>query len=154
MIKKWNEIEKIYAAIIQALVAYNQNINVYAYNEMGNKCVLTKIYHHKKIYSILPVGNTPSWEACIEVYKLMDRRGRNIILNLSDGLCNVGIGYNYAMRYCDQRKIDLVTLGSGLNIKRLSTKYGRNRVIYFEDIEELPDVIQNIFRAKLLHRVA
>ncbi len=154
MITNWSLVEKTFLAIFQAIVAYNHKLEILAYNEINEICVLTRLFHHNKIFSISPQGNTPSGEACLGAAKLTEGGKRNLLLHLSDGLCNVGIGYNYAIDYCEKKNIDLVTIGKGEKIGRLKEKYGENRIVILENYEKLPEIIQKILRRKLLKKKA
>lgn len=152
MITNWSLVEKTFLAIYQAIIFYNHKLEIIAYNEINEICTLTRLFHHNKIFSISPQGNTPSGEACLGAAKLTGGGKRNLLLHLSDGLCNVGIGYNSAIDYCEKKNIDLVTIGKGEKIRRLKEKYGENRIVILENYEELPKIIQTILRRKLLKK--
>jgi hypothetical protein len=152
MITNWSLVEKTFLAIYQAIILYNHKLEIIAYNEINEICTLTRLFHHNKIFSISPQGNTPSGEACLGAAKLTGGGKRNLLLHLSDGLCNVGIGYNSAIDYCEKKNIDLVTIGKGEKIRRLKEKYGENRIVILENYEELPGIIKNILKRKLLKK--
>ena len=152
MITNWNMVEKTFLAIFQAIIPYNHKLEILAYNEINEICILTRLFHHNKIFSISPQGNTPSGEACLGAAKLTEGGKRNLLLHLSDGLCNVGVGYDYAVDYSEKKNIDLVTIGKGEKIRRLEEKYGNDRIIILENYEKLPKIIQTILRRKLLKK--
>jgi len=152
MITNWSLIEKTFLAIFQAIIPYNHKLEILAYNEINEICVLTRLFHHNKIFSISPQGNTPSGEACLGAAKLTGGGKRNLLLHLSDGLCNVGVGYNHAINYCEKKNIDLVTIGKGEKIRRLKEQYGEGLVIIMENYEKLPQIIQAILKRKLLKK--
>jgi hypothetical protein len=152
MITNWSLIEKIFLAIYQAIIPYNHKLEILAYNEINEICILTRLFHHNKIFSIAPQGNTPSGEACLGAAKLIEGSKRSLLLHLSDGLCNVGVGYNYAIDYCEKKDINLITIGKGEKIRRLKEKYGTARIEIIDNYEELPVIIQRILRRKLLKR--
>jgi len=152
MITNWNLVEKTFLAIFQAIIPYNHKLEILAYNEINEICVLTRLFHHNKIFSISPQGNTPSGEACLGAAKLTEGGKRNLLLHLSDGLCNVGAGYNYAIDYCEKKNIDLVTIGKGEKIRRLKEKYGDSRIVILDNYEKLPGIIQTILKRKLLKK--
>jgi hypothetical protein len=152
MITNWSLVEKTFLAIYQAIILYNHKLEIIAYNEINEICTLTRLFHHNKIFSISPQGNTPSGEACLGAAKLTGGGKRNLLLHLSDGLCNVGIDFNSAIDYCEKKNIDLVTIGKGEKIRRLKEKYGENRIVILENYEELPKIIQTILRRKLLKK--
>lgn len=152
MITNWSLVEKIFLAIFQAIIPYNHKLEILAYNEINEICILTRLFHHNKIFSISPQGNTPSGEACLGAAKLTEGGKRNLLLHLSDGLCNVGVGYDYAIGYCEKKNIDLVTIGKGEKMRRLKEKYGENRIVILDNYEELPEIIQKILRRKLLKK--
>jgi len=152
MITNWSLVEKTFLAIFQAIIPYNHKLEILAYNEINELCILTRLFHHNKIFSISPQGNTPSGEACLGAAKLTEGGKRNLLLHLSDGLCNVGVGYDYAIGYCEKKNIDLVTIGKGEKMRRLKEKYGDSRIVILDNYEKLPEIIQTILKRKLLKK--
>ena len=145
----WELLESVYAALVEALVEGNAQLEVYAYKETEMICEITRLYYDHSLYTILPSGTTPTGEAIIAAGLLMPPSGKRLMIHVTDGLWNTGVDTWYALEFCKRHKIDLVNLGCGGAQRAFELQYGKNFEI-MESIEELPRALELLLRRKLL----
>jgi hypothetical protein len=74
-----------------------------------------------------------------------------MLLHNTDGKINVGVDIDFAIKFCEKERIDLLTIGTGmLDIIELHKRYGDDRFQIINTLNELPDVLTYLFRKKLL----
>ncbi|WP_051361382.1 vWA domain-containing protein [Desulfuromonas sp. TF] len=145
---KWAKIETIYQTLFLAILSYNSNARIFAYNERKDTCRITEIYMQGKFFSVTPHGRTASGEAIIATTLfLRDSKRRPIIIHLTDGASNWGCGVSDAIRHCEESKIRLLTLGlkcDPMNKDMLRKEYGKY-VQFVENLNQLPLVFKKLF---------
>ncbi len=140
---KWENIQLIYSTLYKVLSNYNKNTRVFAYNDSRGKCDLTELTQEKgELYTVPPRGKTASGEAIIAT-AMMLKRNKNkypFIIHITDGASNWGSDVKYAINYCRNKKISLMTLGFGCredSKEALRREYG-NQVQFIDNLEEMP----------------
>jgi len=113
--------------------------------------VISRLLKQKKLYSITPVGRTPSGQAIIAAaLQMPEERKKKLIIHITDGESNCGCSLEHAFNYCKKEKIDLVTLGCGYKEKdALIKQYGKS-LQFIDYFEQLPRAMENLFIRKLL----
>lgn len=152
---KWAKIEIIYQTLFTAIVDYNANARIFAYNERRDTCRITEIYRQGKFFSVLPHGRTASGEAIIATaLSLKNGRRKPFIFHITDGASNWGCGVHEAIRYCKKKKIGLLTLGlecDPMNKTALRDEYG-DLIQFIDNLESLPGVLRNLLSSNKYHR--
>ena len=150
---KWAKVEVIYQTLFLALVTYNANARLLAYNERKDTCRLTEIYRQGKFFSVTPHGRTASGEAIIVTALSVKNKGRKpLIIHVTDGASNWGCGVGDATRYCNDRHISLLTLGlecDPMNKAALSKEYG-DCIQFVDGIDRLPGLFKQLLTASKL----
>lgn len=146
---RWDFIESVYAALVEALIEGNVKLEVYAYKETEMLCEITRLFYDHGLYTIKPSGTTPTGEAVIATGLIMPPAARKLTIHVTDGLWNTGVDTWYALEFCTREKIDLVTLGCGNAKRAFELQYGKSFEI-MESIEELPRALEALLRKKLL----
>lgn len=145
---KWRVVENTMSALHKALQGYQNRLNIFGYFEWDGVCIVSELLRNDVLYSIAPTGRTPSGQAILAAALLMPRetKRRKFILHITDGESNSGIDVRYALDYCKQENIDMVTLGCGYKDKDvLIEQYGK-RLQFLDTIEELPKAVENLFQ--------
>jgi len=145
---KWRVVENTMAALYKSLQGYKNSLRIFGYFEWDGVCVISELLRKGVLYSIAPTGRTPSGQAITAAALLMPRqaRGRKFILHITDGESNAGIDVRYALDYCKQENIDMVTLGCGYKDKDvLIEQYGK-RLQFLDTIDELPKAVERLFQ--------
>ena len=144
---KWSKVSVIYQTLFMAIVSYNSNARIFAYNERKDTCRITEIYKQGKFYSIIPNGRTASGEAIIATaLSLKQSRRKPFIIHITDGASNWGCGVTDAIRYCRERKIHLLTLGlecDPMNKTALSKEHGE-LIQFVNSVDKLPAVLKSL----------
>lgn len=144
---KWAKAEVIYQTLFLALLAYNSNARIIAYNERKDTCRITEIYRQGKFFSVMPHGRTASGEAIIATALSLKGGSRKpFIIHITDGASNWGCGVPDAIRYCRRKGINLLTLGlecDPMNKTALRDEYGA--LIQFVDhVDHLPGLLKHL----------
>lgn len=170
----WGLVESTYVALVEALGGGNTKLEVLAYNyhQSVSSCRMIRLFHNNSLFTLSPSGNTPTGEAIAAAAIKMPQGDRRLILHITDGLWNFGIDTWYALEFCKENKIDLVTLGCGspekpfkLDITRNFTasdvinnmekafelQYGDSYEI-MDSLQELPKAVGTLLKRKLLGR--
>ncbi|BBO86570.1 vWA domain-containing protein [Desulfosarcina ovata] len=138
---KWEFAEEIYQTLFTALKSYNKNARLFAYNEFKDVCRLTELYQRDKFYSIFPHGKTASGEAIIaSILRFKSSHKKPFIIHLTDGASNWGCGVENAIRTCQRKRVNLLTLGMWCGKKskeQLIAEYG-NLVQFVDSVDSLP----------------
>lgn len=140
---KWKNAQRVFCALYEALKGLNREIRVFAYNEASDTCYLTELSCKGRLYTVVPRGKTASGEAIIATVLLLKKRKypqRPLLVHLTDGASNWGSEVRYAIEYCRNEHIGLITLGLGCSKEsrqELKREYG-NQVRFIDDIKSLP----------------
>lgn len=148
---RWDFIESVYTALVEALVEGNAKLEVYAYKETQMVCEITRLFYDHSLYTLLPSGTTPTGEAMIAAGLMMPPTGRRLMIHVTDGLWNTGVDTWYALEFLKRQQIDMVTLGCGGARKAFELQYGKNFEL-MDSIDELPKALDALLRRKLLGR--
>ena len=154
MEKNWELVENIIATINEAWQGFEKNfrMSVYSYAEDDGSCIISNLLYGGKLFTSTPSGNTPSGQAVIATALLIPKvqDNRKVLLHLTDGRINSGVGMDYAIKFCEQEGIDLLTIGPGIDIVELNEKYGDKLFKPIDSLEDLPDILEDLFRNILL----
>jgi hypothetical protein len=144
---KWDHAESIYQTLFLAIRTYNKKARLFGYNEWKETCRITELYLGGKFYSVLPHGKTASGEAIIATaLSLKPGRKRPYIIHLTDGASNWGCGVKDAIKFCEEKKINILTLGLGChpsNKMALREEYGK-LVGFVDNLNELPRLLTDL----------
>ena len=144
---KWNKAEIVYQTLFEAILSFNKNARLFAYNEVKQTCRITELYRGGKMLTILPHGQTASGEAIIAT--AISTRGSNkkrLMIHITDGASNWGCGVDQALAYCRRNNISLITLGIGCSPsgkQSLRAEYGK-LVQFVDDLEVLPRLLSQL----------
>lgn len=144
---KWDKAETIYQTLFQAILGFNKNARLFAYNEVKQTCRITELYRGGKMMTVLPHGKTASGEAIIATAIATYGRGRKrLIIHITDGASNWGCGVEEAIAYCRKAGISLLTLGIGCSPsakQSLRAEY-RELVQFVDDTGALPHLLSKL----------
>ena len=119
-----------------------------------NLCLLTQLYHGGELYSVTPAGRTPSGQAIMTVASRLDKRYKNsMIVHITDGAANCGLGMADALDYCRRKNIDVFTLGCGCNRQTrdfLREFFPRGHLYFLKNVNYLADGLEQLFRHRIL----
>lgn len=144
---KWDQTEILYQTLFSAIKRYNAGARMVGYNEVKDTCRITELYIGGTFFFVLPHGKTASGEAIIAT-ALTLKRSRKVpfIIHLTDGASNWGCGVSDAIKFCEQNKINLLTLGIGCdpqNKSALKDEYG-SLIEFVDRIDHLPGLLKNL----------
>ena len=144
---KWEQTEVIYQTLFSAIKRYNSRARMVGYNEVKDICHITELHMGEAFFSVLPHGKTASGEAIIAT-ALSLKRSRKVpfIIHITDGASNWGCGVNDAIKFCKQKRINLLTLGLGCdpqNRAALKKEYG-NLIEFVDNTDHLPGLLRNL----------
>ena len=145
----WNLIESVYAALVEALKGGPHRVEVLAYREARELCLMTRLCYGNSLFTVTPGGSTPSGEAVMAAALLMPPGDKKFMIHVTDGLWNTGVDVWYALELCKKEGIDLVTLGCGEATRALELQYGKGFQV-LDSIEHLPSALESLLRSKLL----
>ncbi len=145
---KWRIVENTMNALHKALQGYQNRLSIFGYFEWDGVCIVSELLRKDVLYSIAPTGRTPSGQAILAAALLMPRetKKRKFILHITDGESNSGVDVRYALDYCKQENIDMVTLGCGYKDKDILIEQYGKRLQFLDTIEELPKAVENLFQ--------
>lgn len=144
---KWDKAETVYQTLFQAILGFNKNARLFAYNEVKNTCRITELYRGGKMLTVLPHGKTASGEAIIAT--AITTRGhsrKRLLIHVTDGASNWGCGVEEAITYCNKAGIRLLTLGIGCSPsakQSLRAEY-RDLVAFVDDTDALPQLMNTL----------
>ncbi len=145
---KWKVVESTMSSLRKSLEGYQNNLKIYGYFEWDGVCLVSELLRDNTLYSIAPTGRTPSGQAIIAAALFMPRKTkqRKFILHITDGESNAGADVEYALDYCRQENIEIITLGcSYKNKDNLIKQYGK-QLQFLDSIDELPRAIERLFQ--------
>ena len=145
---KWKVVESTMSALHKSLEGYQNNLKIYGYFEWDGVCLVSELLRENMLYSIAPTGRTPSGQGIIAAALFMPRKTkqRKFILHITDGESNAGADVDYALDYCKQENIEIMTLGCSYNEKdQLLKQYGK-QLQFLDTIDELPKAIERLFQ--------
>ncbi len=144
---KWQMVENTVASIHKSLTGFHNRLSAWAYFEVNGICMISRLIHKNRLFSVPPSGQTASGQAIIAAATMMpDNIKRNILIHITDGESNFGCDVSYGIEYCRQQKIHLITLGCGYKNKTAMKKqYGRT-IQFIDYFEQLPKAVEALFR--------
>ena len=145
---KWRVVENTMSALYKSLQGYQNSLRIFGYFDWDGVCIISELLRKGVLYSISPTGRTPSGQALIAAALLMPRqaKGRKFILHITDGESNAGVDVRYALDYCKQENIDMVTLGCGYKDKDVLIEQYGNHLQFLDMIDELPKAVERLFQ--------
>ncbi len=151
--REWRLTEYTFASLYEAIKSSNNRLDVLCYFERADHCEVVRLLHHKKLYTVVPNGRTPTGQAIIAAALKTPKDKRRLLIHITDGEPNCGVSVDYAIKYCRKEKIDLVTLGCGYNEQvkeQFKNQYGKN-LFLIDSVEQLPGGMETLLRRKLLN---
>ena len=152
--RPWDAAEKTFVSLVEAAKGFENHLEVYGYHEDGDRCILVELYQSGKLYTVAPGGRTPSGQAILATaLVLREKRKRSLIIHITDGAANCGINIVKALEYCRNQRIDLITIGCGCNQQTrdfLQTRFPEGQLLLMDDISDLSDGLERLFKHKLL----
>lgn len=152
--RPWETVEKIFVSLIKAAAGFNNIIDIYAYSEDNDVCVLTLLNHGGKVYSTIPKGRTPSGQAIMAAAMLLNKKYKNsMILHITDGAANCGLSLGDTLKYCRAHCVEVFTIGCGCNLQTqqfLQGYFSADHLNFMDNISGLSEVIEKLFRQRML----
>ncbi|MDY6857264.1 MAG: vWA domain-containing protein [Thermodesulfobacteriota bacterium] len=150
----WLMAEQTFVSLAEAAKGFSNHLEVYGYFELNGQCEVVKLFHKSKLFTLYPVGQTPSGQAIMTVAMIIKktRSNKKLIIHITDGETNCGLDVAYAIEYCQNNRIDLITIGCGYNKKTqniLKEQYTTGLYL-MDNIDRLPEGLEFLFREKLL----
>jgi len=146
---KWSQSETVWQTLFSAAKIFNRNARILAYNEVRDKCFFTELFSKGVFYSVTPHGKTDSGEAIIATGCRLKRTNKKpFIIHITDGASNWGCGVSDAIKFCEKKRINLLTLGIGCgpsNKQSLRKEYGR-LVQFLDNMADLPGLVKSLLR--------
>ena len=152
--QNWRLVESTVATLHKAFKGSSNRLQAWAYFESHGICMITSLMKDNELMSISPSGQTPSGQAIIAAtYMLPKDRKRKLILHITDGASNCGCDVRYGINYCHDQRVQLVTLGCGLEDRQvLNEQYGRS-VQFLDHFGQLPSAIEKLLKWAFLYGV-
>lgn len=152
--QNWRLVESTVATLHKAFRGSSNRLQAWAYFESHGICMITSLLKDNELMSISPSGQTPSGQALIAAaYMLPKDRKRKLILHITDGASNCGCDVRYGINYCQEQRVQLVTLGCGLEDRQaLNEQYGRS-VQFLDHFGQLPSAIEKLLKWAFLYGV-
>ncbi|MDI6776104.1 MAG: vWA domain-containing protein [Syntrophales bacterium] len=154
--RAWTVAEQTFVSLTEAAKGFFNRLEVFGYQEQTRQCNLVRLYQGGELYTIIPTGQTPTGQAIIAAAMLMKRNDkRKLIIHITDGAANCGLNVVDALEYCQKNRIELITIGCGCNLQTrqfLLERYPRGTVYLMDDIRNLPEGLENLFRDRLLKK--
>lgn len=144
---RWEHTQEIFQTLFMAILRFNKNAGLFAYNEVRNRCMLTELYTKGSFYSIQPHGKTASGEVIKTLIKKSShKRKKPILIHITDGASNWGCPVTDAIALCKKNRILLLTIGvncSQENKKLLEAEYG-GLVKFADTADMLPPLLRDL----------
>lgn len=149
----WYNAQKTFCSLYEAAKGYKNIINLFAYHEQGGRCYVSNLLRNNRLFTTVPKGKTPSGQAIMAAALNMsrDQRKKNLLIHITDGESNCGVDVSEALKCCEKRKINLITIGCGYSEKirdYFITKY--KNVYLMNNLEELPVALEVLLKRTLL----
>ncbi len=155
MRRPWEITEKSFVSLAAAAKGKRNLLDIYAYRAERNVCILTQLLHDNTLYSVVPAGRTPSGQAIMTAATLLDGRyGKRMIVHITDGAANCGLGLGEALGFCRKQGIDVVTLGCGCNRQTrdfLSEFFPSGHLYFLKSVNQLADGLEQLFSQRILN---
>ena len=152
-LEAWEIAEKTFAALAEAVKGTDNKLDIYAYAEERNECLLTRLYHGGQLYSVVPGGRTPSGQAILaSAIAQKPSGGKRILIHITDGAANCGISISEALRYCSANDIEVFNIGCGCTkqtIDFLSQNFPDGNLFFLKNINFLSAGFELLFRQNL-----
>jgi hypothetical protein len=152
--RPWEIAEKSFVSLATAAQGYGNLLDIYAYREERNVCILTHLYHGKNLYSVSPSGRTPSGQAIMAVGILLNQKyKKSMIVHITDGAANCGLSMGTALDFCRKHKIEVFTLGCGCNRQTrdfLKEFFSPGHLYFLKSIHDLAEGLEYLLRQKIL----
>ena len=146
---KWSRTQTVFQTLFAAIKGFNKKARLIGYNEVNNICRITEFFRSGAVYTVYPNGKTASGEAIMAtVLSLKSDYKRPFIVHITDGASNWGCSVKEAIAYCEEKKVNLLTLGiacSRSNKMALRNEYG-NKVEFIDKIDALPRLFKNLLQ--------
>ncbi len=144
---KWEHTQEIFQTLFLAILRFNKNAGLYAYNEVRNRCMLTELYQKGNFYTIRPHGKTASGEVIkTMIKKSKDKLKKPVFIHITDGASNWGCPVTEAISLCKKNRALLLTIGvncSKQNRTLLEAEYGR-LVKFADTVDMLPPLLRDL----------
>ena len=154
--RPWTVAEQTFVSLTEAAKGFFNHLEVFGYQEQTRQCNLVRLYQGGELYTIIPTGQTPTGQAIMAAAVLMKKDDkRKLIIHITDGAANCGLNVVDALEYCQRNRIELITIGCGCNLQTrqfLLERYPRGTVYLMDDIQNLPEGLENLFRDRLLKK--
>jgi Mg-chelatase subunit ChlD len=155
--RPWRIAERSFATVIQAAREFRNRIEIYAYFGKSKTCTLTRLYHGNRLYTITPYGDTPSGQAIMAAATMLDRKyKKNMIIHITDGAPNSGIPLKDAVSYCENKGIQVFTIGCGctpFTQQFLKDTFPPGHVYLMKGIDNLAEGLETLFKQRILKQV-
>ncbi|MDO8785912.1 MAG: VWA domain-containing protein [Syntrophales bacterium] len=154
--RPWTVAEQTFVSLTEAAKGFFNRLEVFGYQEQARQCNVVRLYHEGELYTIMPTGQTPTGQAIMAAAVFMKKDDRRkLIIHITDGAANCGLNVVDALEYCQKNRIELITIGCGCNLQTrqfLLERYPRGTVYLMDDIRNLPEGLENLFRDRLLKK--
>jgi len=148
---KWRMVESTVANIHKALICYKNRLQAYAYFESDGICMISSLIKKNQLLSVPPSGQTASGQAIIAAaYYMTEKRMRNILIHVTDGMSNFGCDVQYGIDYCKLKKINLITLACGYKDKKAMQKQYANNIQFIDSFSQLAHAIENLLKSMMI----
>ena len=150
--QSWRLVESAVATLHKAFRGSTNRLQAWAYFESHGICMITGLLKGNELMSVSPSGETPSGQAIIAAaYLLPKDRKRKLIIHVTDGASNAGCDVQYGIDYCKEQRVQLITLGCGLEDRQaMLEQYGRS-VQFLDHFGQLPSAIEKLLKWAFLY---
>lgn len=150
--QSWRLVESTVATLHKAFRGSANRLQAWAYFESHGICMITSLLKGNELMSISPSGETPSGQAIIAAaYLLPKDRKRKLVIHVTDGASNAGCDVQYGINYCKEQRVQLVTLGCGLEDRQeMLEQYGRS-VQFVDHFGQLPGAVEKLLKWAFLY---
>jgi hypothetical protein len=157
MRRPWEIAEKSFVSLAAAAKGSRNLLDIYAYRAERSVCILTRLLHSNTVYSAVPAGRTPSGQAIMTAASMLDAKyAKRMIVHITDGAANCGLGLGEALAYCRKHGIDVFTLGCGCNRQTrdfLSEFFPPGHLYFLKSVNQLADGLEQLFAQRILRGV-
>jgi hypothetical protein len=152
--KPWHIAEKTFVSVAEAAKGFRNLLDIYAYNAEKNRCTLTQLYHGDALYSVMPMGRTPSGQAIAAAAMRINKKyKKSMIIHITDGAANCGLRISDAVSYCQKNNIEVFTIGCGCTQQTrnfLREAFPEGHVYFMKNINYLSVGLEYLFKRKIL----
>jgi hypothetical protein len=151
--RTWRLVENMVSTLHRALSGYRNSLSAYAYFEADGICMISSLIKDSRVLSVPPSGQTASGQAIIAAALFMPKTVRHrLLIHITDGESNYGVGVSVGIGFCREQGIDLVTLGCGCkDQKAMQAQYGTT-IEFIGGFGVLPQAIERLLRRTFLYR--